>query len=59
MQKISAAIAQLAHDPDALRVMKSLGATPKTSTPDEFRTYVDAEMMRWRKVTSQMHITLQ
>lgn len=59
VQKISAAIAQLTHDPDALRIMKSLGATPKTSTPDEFRTYVDAEMVRWRKVTSKMHITLQ
>lgn len=59
VQKISAAIAQLEHDPDALRVMKSLGATPKTSTPDAFRAYVNAEMDRWRKVTSHMHIALQ
>lgn len=50
VQKISAEIVKILASPAAKERFKFYGATPDSSTPDEFRKFLDAEIERWNQV---------
>ncbi|MDB5853904.1 MAG: hypothetical protein JWR22_1945, partial [Herminiimonas sp.] len=54
----SSEIATLLKSPDVQKKLEALGATPVGSTPEEFGTYVNAELKRWEKLIKPMNISL-
>ena len=49
-------IARIAAMPDVHDRLATLGVQPVSSTPDEFRTFVESEIKKWEKVVKDAHI---
>jgi tripartite-type tricarboxylate transporter receptor subunit TctC len=56
VQKINTAINQALQDPDLLRRLQNLGATPISGTPDYMGQVVAADTARWRKLIQDQKI---
>lgn len=50
VQKLSTEIVKILASPAAKERFKFYGATPDSSTPDEFRKFLDTEIERWSQV---------
>ena len=58
VQKISAEIVKILASPATKERFKFYGATPDSSTPDEFRKFLDAEIERWSQVVKASNIQI-
>jgi tripartite-type tricarboxylate transporter receptor subunit TctC len=56
--KVNTAYMQAMKDPDVLKRLNNLGATPMSSTPDEMGKAVAAETARWRKLIHDRKIVV-
>jgi tripartite-type tricarboxylate transporter receptor subunit TctC len=56
--KVNTAYMQAMKDPDVLKRLNNLGATPMSSTPDEMGKAVAAETARWRKLIKDRQIVV-
>ena len=56
VQKISAEIVKILASPATKERFKFFGATPDSSTPNEFRKFLDAEIERWGQVVKAANI---
>jgi len=50
VQRVSRAVAKIAHTPAMTARLQELGADPVGSTPDEFRAFVGAEVKKWAAI---------
>ena len=50
VERLSAAIGKVVQSPEIAQRFASLGALQRTSTPDEFRTFLQSEYARWGAV---------
>lgn len=57
--KLSAEIVQIAKLDDVIDRLKTVGFTPKTSTPDDFTKFVSSEEKRWLEIAATVGITPQ
>lgn len=58
IDRLSAEIAKIMKSEDVQTRLVALGATPVGSTPKEFQTYVNAELVRWAGVIKKLNISL-
>jgi len=56
--KISATVAQVMRQPDIIRKLNELGATPATDSPAEFTKFVRDDSARWKEVATRAGIRL-
>jgi tripartite-type tricarboxylate transporter receptor subunit TctC len=54
--RLHAEVAKILHSPEVKQRMAALGAEPVGNTPDEFGTFIKAEMARWGKVIKEKGI---
>jgi tripartite-type tricarboxylate transporter receptor subunit TctC len=59
VDRLSAEVAKIVRTPDMRARMADLGVEPVGNTPDEFRTFMQAEVARWAKVINQAMIRLE
>jgi tripartite-type tricarboxylate transporter receptor subunit TctC len=59
VQKINAEIAQIVKMPDIQARLKDIGATPQSSTPEEFRNLVASDIETFTKVIKLRNIPLE
>jgi tripartite-type tricarboxylate transporter receptor subunit TctC len=59
VDKIHAGILSLATSPDFIKTMKNNGSDVKTSTPEEFRQFMLADMKKWADVVKRAGIKVQ
>lgn len=57
--KVNAAYNQAVQDPDVLRRLQNLGATPMSGTPDHMARVVAAETAKWRKLIRERKIVVE
>jgi tripartite-type tricarboxylate transporter receptor subunit TctC len=55
--KLNAALVGAVNDPDVRTRLRNAGTSPAPSTPEEFDTYLRAEIARWGKVIRDKGIT--
>jgi len=58
VEKLNQAIKQAMTSPELVKRFQGEGATPKTSTPQELATFVDAELKKWAGVVKSVNIKL-
>ena len=58
VQKLNAGLNATLRQPDIIARLKSLNVDFKENTPDEFRTFVAAEMEKWSRVLRDANIRL-
>jgi len=58
MAKLNKTLAEFMLTPDTQRHFTSLGMQPLTGTPEQARTYIDAEAKRWTAVIKGMGISV-
>ena len=58
VSKLHSGVEQTLTDPPMVDRLQKAGITPATSTPDEFRTFVAHETVRWAKVVKEAGIEL-
>ena len=56
VDKISAAFAAAAKQPNVRKQLESLGATPAGDTPDEFLQFIKTDRARWKKVAEDANL---
>jgi tripartite-type tricarboxylate transporter receptor subunit TctC len=56
VQKISAAFAAAAKQPNVRKQLEGLGATPAGDTPDEFLQFIKTDRARWKKVADEANL---
>ena len=56
VRRVSEAVAGAIRDPGAKSRLAALDAEPVGSTPEAFRKFIDAEMIRWRSVVESAQI---
>jgi tripartite-type tricarboxylate transporter receptor subunit TctC len=56
VDKISAAFAAAAKQPNVRKQLESLGATPAGDTPDEFLQFIKTDRARWKKVADEANL---
>lgn len=59
VNKISAAFAAAANQPDVRKQLESLGATPAGDKPTEFLQFMKADRARWEKVAKEAHLSAE
>jgi tripartite-type tricarboxylate transporter receptor subunit TctC len=47
IERLSAAVGKIVQSPEIGQKFATLGALPRTSTPEEFRTFMQGEYARW------------
>ena len=57
--KVNTAFNQTLQDPDVIKRLLNLGATPLTGTPEEMARSVAAEKLRWRGLIRDRKITVE
>jgi tripartite-type tricarboxylate transporter receptor subunit TctC len=58
VQKLNAGLNATLRQPDVIARLKSLNVDFKENTPDEFRTFIAAEMEKWGRVVREANIKL-
>jgi tripartite-type tricarboxylate transporter receptor subunit TctC len=56
VRKVNAGIVAAAKMPDVVNALRSQGAEPETSTPQEFGTYLKSEIAKWTNVIKEAGI---
>lgn len=56
VERLNAEIRRILAMPDMRERLKSLGAEPAPTTPDEFRRYIASEIARWASVVKAAHM---
>ncbi|UFN48979.1 tripartite tricarboxylate transporter substrate binding protein [Roseomonas sp. OT10] len=54
--KVNAAMRRVLTDPAVIERLAAEGATPRPSTPEEFRTFLAAEIEKWGKVVREGNV---
>ncbi len=57
--KISKVFAEAVNEPDVVKKLENLGATPSSDSPAEFTAFIRADRAKWKKVAAQAHIKPQ
>jgi tripartite-type tricarboxylate transporter receptor subunit TctC len=57
--KINAAYNAALQDPEVLKRLNLLGATPTGGTPQQFAAVVTADTAKWRKLITERHLVVQ
>jgi tripartite-type tricarboxylate transporter receptor subunit TctC len=57
IQALSNAIARVVRMPDVIERFDRSYVRGKTSTPDEFRSYLDAEVNKWKRLGKELNVT--
>ena len=57
IDKISAAFADAANEPETRKQLESLGATPAGDKPAEFLQFMKNDRARWEKVAEEAHLS--
>ena len=57
IDKLNAEVLALMQDPDTVKRFAEQGADPETSTPEALGRYVEAEIIKWKKVIQTAKIT--
>lgn len=57
--KVNAAYNQALQDPDVLKRLQNLGATPMSGTPDHMTKVVATETAKWRKLIRERRIVVE
>ena len=56
VEKISAAFAAAAKQPNVRKQLENLGATPAGNTPDDFLQFIKTDRARWKKVADEANL---
>ena len=56
--RLNKAIVQITRMPDVIEKFAALGAEPIGSTPEEFASHIQAELVKWQKIVSDAHVTI-
>ena len=56
--RVNTAFNQTLQDPDVLKRLQSLGATPMTGTPDDMAKLVAADTAKWRKLIRERRLVV-
>ena len=56
VDKLNKAIVTALNDPDIKKKLIDLGADPYPLSPDEFKTLIKAEVVRWREIIQKGNI---
>ena len=56
--RLNKAIVQITRMPDVIEKFAALGAEPIGSTPEEFASHIQAELVKWKKIVSDAHVTI-
>ena len=56
--RVSADIAKMMQDPESLKKVHALGATPTANGPAAFKNYVGEELVRWKDALKPLNISL-
>ncbi|RYY68691.1 MAG: tripartite tricarboxylate transporter substrate binding protein [Comamonadaceae bacterium] len=59
VKKLNRAVLQVMDAPDARQRLEAIGQFPRTSSPEEFRDYIQAENARWARVIRDARIPRQ
>jgi tripartite-type tricarboxylate transporter receptor subunit TctC len=59
IQKLNAETQRIAHDPAYIAQMKTIGTDVASSTPEQFGTFVHAEVQKWGRAIQQAGVTVQ
>ncbi|RZS78098.1 Bug family tripartite tricarboxylate transporter substrate binding protein [Pigmentiphaga kullae] len=59
VQKIAASVSQVMQQPDVIKKLHELGATPVTDSPAAFAAFVEHDTERWRDVAAKAGIRLE
>ncbi|MND05404.1 Tripartite tricarboxylate transporter family receptor [compost metagenome] len=54
--KIHAAVLSLVKSPEFIKTMRNNGSEPKSSSPEEFRQFMLADMKKWADVVKRAGI---
>jgi len=57
--KLNAETRRIAHDPAYIAQMKTIGTDVASSTPEQFGTFVHAEVEKWGRAVKQAGVTVQ
>ena len=57
VDKISKSFAQAVNDPAISKKLEELGAEAASDTPAEFKHFMQADRVKWKKVAAEAHIT--
>jgi len=56
VEKLNGAIVAALRDPEIVRKLNEIGATPAPMTPAEFKAFISAEVVRWREIITKANI---
>jgi len=59
IMKLNAETQRIAHDPAYIAQMKTIGTDVAASTPEQFGTFVHAEVQKWGRAIQQADVTVQ
>ncbi|CCN17739.1 tripartite tricarboxylate transporter substrate binding protein [Bordetella bronchiseptica] len=58
VERLSGEIAQLLKQPEVVKQLTAIGATPVGSTPAQFQAHIDKELAKWQKVVAESGASL-
>ncbi|HTP83409.1 MAG TPA: tripartite tricarboxylate transporter substrate binding protein [Alphaproteobacteria bacterium] len=59
IQRLNAETQRIAHDPAYIEQMKAIGTDVAASTPEQFGTFVHAEVKKWGQAIKQAGVTVE
>jgi tripartite-type tricarboxylate transporter receptor subunit TctC len=59
IQRLNAETQRIAHDPAYIEQMKAIGTDVAASTPEQFGTFVHAEVKKWGQAITQAGVTVE
>lgn len=58
VERLSGEIAQVLKQPEVVKQLTAIGATPVGSTPAQFQAHIDKELAKWQKVVAESGASL-
>jgi tripartite-type tricarboxylate transporter receptor subunit TctC len=58
IKKLSSEIAVIVMSPDIKKLMAGAGAEPAASDPEQFRSYIKAEIAKFKRIVNEAKITI-
>ncbi len=59
VRKLNAAIVEAVHQPDVAARLAADGSTPVGSSPEQFNTYIRAEITKWKRLVQEAKLQLE
>ena len=56
--RLNRAIVEITRMPDVIEKFAALGAEPIGSTPEQFASHIQAELVKWNKIVTDAHVTI-